>query len=86
MAFRLMVDEFNKYVGGLENGMMDYEIGSDEYESCKSTLENHDMLKKVVYVETIGRANQMGYAKHIKFAGKEFLMERIEKRLLKNNL
>lgn len=85
-AFRIMKEVYNDYIGGLENGMQDYDKDSSEYEDCKNDLENHELLKETIYKLTIEEANRLGSAKHIRFAGKDFLLERIERRLLKENL
>jgi len=68
-----------EYIGGNENGVSDYEIGSPEYNSCKRFLDQtHDELKEFFYLEVITDVQ-----KEARFCGKEFVMERIEIRLNK---
>lgn len=84
LAWKLMIEQYNMYIGGLENILEDYNENDKEYQEAKETLSNHDLLKQFIYDETIAIAEQMRFAKSIKFAGKDFLMERIEKRLVKD--
>ena len=81
MAWQLMIAQYNDIVGGMENAVEDK---CDDWEECAELLANHDELKNLIYQQTMNVAKNLGFAKHIKFAGKEFLMERIERRLVKD--
>ncbi len=83
-AYRLMVEVYNDIVGGLENGLMDYEEGTEDYEVCKRALSDGNTLLGEIYVRTQQEATRRGSAKHIRFAGEEFLRERIQRRLAKD--
>lgn len=78
---RLIQDAVSELIGGRENTMMDFPEDSEEYQMAKRDL-NHDNLFEEVYdhVMALSRGN---YASHIRFAGKEFIKERIESRLAK---
>ncbi len=80
-------------IGGLENTMMDYPEDSEEYREAKATLEDHAFLVNQIYdlalteIFTEG-ANIFGgaaeaYLKDIRFCGKDWLMERVEKQVTK---
>lgn len=77
--FMEMCHYMSEMIGGCENTMQDYPIGSEEYESAKSYLRmGHENLKMDIYNDVIHTC-----PKEARFAGKEFLMERIERRLNK---
>ena len=66
-------------IGGAENAMEDYKPGSEEYENAKKFLEQgHDELAKYFYNRVMSCCQE-----HAKFAGSDFLKERIERRLNK---
>ena len=80
-------------IGGLENTMMDYPEDSEEYREAKATLEDHAFLVNQIYdlalteiftegANIFGRAAE-AYLKDIRFFGKEWLMERVEKQVTK---
>ncbi len=80
-------------IGGLENTMEDYPENSEEYQAAQSTLEDHDFLVNQIYdlalteifmegANIFGRAAE-AYLKDIRFCGKEWLMERVEKQVIK---
>lgn len=83
----------NDLLGGLENTMLDYPEGSDEYTHAQSLLNDHNelvcelyqMATTAIYDEGFcgfGRQHQMAI-RDINFCGKEWLMERCEKRITK---
>lgn len=83
----------NDLLGGLENTMLDYPEGSDEYKSAYELLHDHkelvnrlyEMATTAVYGEGFcgfGKQYQMAI-RDINFCGKEWLMERCEKRITK---
>lgn len=83
-AYRLMDEIVCDVIGGYENTMSDYEEGSEEYVEAQEFLDTpHDELKSIIYDLIINTAETQGYSKHIKFAGKDFILDLIEKRLLK---
>ena len=45
-AYRNIYHACNWFLGGLENTMLDNPEGSEEYESAKATLANHDGLSR----------------------------------------
>jgi len=91
VAYQLMDEVTSEYIGGYENQLSDTEGWDDEYNikmhnEAKEFLEQpHEELKKFVYGCIMDKADldRGGIDKHIRFAGKEFIMERIEKRLQK---
>lgn len=80
-------------LGGLENTLCDYQENSEEYKSAKRLLNDHNRLVKALYEMAtsevfdegfcgFGKAYQM-FIRDINFCGKEWLMERCEKRITK---
>lgn len=90
-AYRLMDEVTSEYIGGYENQLSDTEGWDDEWnisqhQQAEEFLnQGHDRMKQFIYDTIISEARQSRGASstHLKFAGKEFLMERIEKRLKK---
>ena len=83
----------NDLLGGLENTMLDYPEDSKEYKSADALLKDHDALVKELYSMAttavydegfcgFGKAYQM-IIRDINFCGKDWLMERCEKRITK---
>ena len=80
-------------LGGLENTLLDNAEGSEEYESAKAQLADHEGLVKQLYnmatteVYEEGsccfNANAKRFIRDIRFCGKDFLLERCEKRIKK---
>lgn len=89
LAFEYVKNELSDVIGGWENWLEDSEEGSEDYEAAKKALSMpHDklvnyMLDCVMY--HIESDIKKGYANagHAKFAGKDFIKERIERRLTK---
>lgn len=83
----------NWLIGGLENTMSDNEEGSPEYENAKARLADHEGLVNELYDMAITDVYDDGsccfgkgaasYLKDIRFCGKEWLLERCEKRIKK---
>ena len=80
-------------LGGLENTLLDYSEDNDDYKSAEALLKNHkelvnrlyEMATTAVYGEGFcgfGKRHQMEI-RDINFCGKEWLMERCEKRITK---
>lgn len=84
LAYKLMDEVTSEFIGGNENTMSDFEEDTEEWQGAKEFLSQpHDRLKEFIYNQIMFMADERGYAKHIRFAGKDFIMERIEKRLQK---
>ena len=92
-AFYNIKNAANDLLGGLENTLLDYTEDSEEYKNAKALLEDHDALVKELYSMAttavydvgfcgFGKAYQM-IIRDINFCGKEWLMERCEKRITK---
>ena len=79
---RLISNAVSELIGGWENAMNDSVEGSEEYESAKAML-NHDTLFDCIYEEVMYYSSNKRHASHIRFAGKAFIEERIERRLKK---
>ena len=83
----------NDLIGGLENTLLDYPEDSEDYKSAYALLHDHDRLVKTLYEMAttafydegfcgFGTAYQR-YIRDINFCGKEWLLERCEKRVTK---
>lgn len=80
-------------LGGLENTLLDYSEDSEEYKSAKALLGNHDALVKELYRRATSEIYEDGACwfgksaemeiRDINFCGKEWLIERCEKRISK---
>lgn len=84
----------NWIVGGLENTLQDNPEESEEYKHAQSILNDHQALVDMIYDEATSKIYGDGFCcfnpstvrhelRDINFCGKEFIMERIEKRLTK---
>lgn len=84
----------NDLLGGLENTMLDRSEDSDEYKNAEALLNDHDRLVKELYEMATTAIYGEGYCcfnasavqhelRDINFCGKEFLMERCERRITK---
>lgn len=81
----------NDLLGGLENTLSDYTPDTEEYKAAKATLSNHKELVETLYrnaTTNIYRDGSVWFSKEaqkaikdIRFCGKEWLMERCEKRI-----
>lgn len=83
MVAKIVYEEFNSFIGGLENTLLDYPESDEEYQSAKDTLANHQVLVDTIYQEVMYRCGHGSYATAARFAGKAFIVERIECRLAK---
>lgn len=92
-AFYNIKHAANDLLVGLENIMLDYSEDNEEYKSAKRLLNDHNALVKKLYEMAtsavydegfygFGKAYQM-IIRDINFCGKEWLMERCEKRITK---
>ena len=92
-AFKNIHHAANWIIGGLENTMVDNLPGTEEYESAKSKLNDHEALVNELYDAAITDIYDVGacffgkgaesYLKDIRFCGKAWLMERCDKRVKK---
>lgn len=83
VAFDFIVYAMSELVAAYELTLEDEPEGSEEYEAAKEYLgRGHDVLKQEIYDEVMAMADK-GTAKHLRFAGKDFIMERIDRRLTK---
>lgn len=83
----------NDLIGGLENTLLDYPEDSDEYKSAYALLHDHDRLVKALYENATTAVYSEGFCgfgkqyqmeiRDINFCGKDWLMERCEKRITK---
>lgn len=78
----------NWLLGGLENALSDYPKDSDDYKEAEEMLNNHSRLVETLYTMAIANCYAEGncwfdasWIKDIKFCGKDWLMERCEKRI-----
>lgn len=78
---RLIQQSVSENIGAWECTMMDYPEGSEEYEGAKRMLE-HDIIFDAIYNDVMDYSKR-NYASHIRFAGKQFIIDRIESRLKK---
>ena len=76
---RLIQNAVSEWIGGFENTMADYPTDSEEYRNAQDQL-NHDTLFELIY-DNIMTESRKNKSSHIRFAGKEFITDRIEKRL-----
>lgn len=90
-AFRNIMYAANWLIGGLENSMSDNPEGSNDWQNSNALLNDHDSLVAEiydmaitgVYDEGFAAVNDDAYVKDIRFCGKEWLLERVEKRVTK---
>lgn len=92
-AFKNILHAANDLIGGLENIMMDYPEDSEEYKNAELELADHDGLVTWLYTEAtttiydegacfFGKAAE-AYLKDIRFFGKDWLIERCDRRIRK---
>lgn len=92
-AFLNVYHACNWIVGGLENTMEDFGKDSEEYKDAEARLNDREGLMENIYdavitdVYTDGAmmwgANMERYMRDIRFCGKAWIMERIDRRLRK---
>ena len=67
-------------VGGLENTLLDNDPNDIEYKNAEKTLKDHEALVEMIYHDVMMDTEKI-YMKHFRFVGKDFIIERIDKRL-----
>lgn len=92
-AFYNIKHAANDLLGGLENTMLDNSKDSEEYKSAERLLNDHDALVKELYSMATTAVYDEGFCgfgkeaqmiiRDINFCGKDWLMERCEKRITK---
>lgn len=92
-AYRNIVHASNWLIGGLENTVSDYGEDSVEGRNAKYTLDNHELLVNELYDTAISEVYEEGscqfgkaaekFLRDIRFCGREWLMERCERRIRK---
>ena len=80
-AFRWISSVMSEYIGGYENTLLDYREEDEEYKEAKELLSKpRAELAEIIYSMVMEESDK-GTARHLRFAGTEFIMERINKRL-----
>lgn len=79
---RLISQCVTEWIGGLENQVQDSEEDSEEYKNAKAML-NHDSLFSAFYSDIMVETRKNAKS-HLRFAGKQFIEERIEAALKRN--
>lgn len=79
---RLIQEAVSEIIGGFENQLADNDEGTEEWQDAKNAL-THDNLFDMMYEHVMYYSSNKRHASHIRFAGKAFIEERIERRLKK---
>lgn len=93
-AFINIAHAANWILGGLENNLEDYSPEDEEYKEAKALLNDHNKLVELLYKSAttqiygegsvcFNKATVEKELRDINFCGKEWLMERCEKRITK---
>ena len=93
-AYMNIVNAANYLIGGLENTTLDCPKDSSEYKEAVEALTNHEWLVKELYRMATTEIHMTGgmvfdkettkrYLRDINFCGKDWLMERCERRITK---
>lgn len=82
-AFDTVKEEYGWIVGGFENTMLDYAEDSEEWKAAANALAHHDALAEMIYEAVMDQPNA-STKRALRFAGTEFIKERIERRLQKD--
>ena len=73
----LIKQAVSEHIGGLENALLDFPESSVEYKRAKREL-NHDSLFDYIWVDVKVGSKNGTFESNIRFAGNDFLAERIE--------
>ena len=92
-AFRNILYAAQFTIGGLENTLQDNAEDSEEYKNAQAALADHEGLVSEIYYEATHNIYGEGFVqfnqeassfmKDIRFCGKDWLMERVERRVRK---
>ena len=81
IAFDAVCEVMSELIAGAELILEDYPEDDEEYLTAKAYLSQpKDKLIDDIYKEVV---NKKGVLKHLRFAGKDFIIERIDRRLTK---
>lgn len=82
--YKLMDSWTCDMIGGYENTLCDYATDTEEYKKAESFLKQpHEDMAKYFYDMVMSDCRQGSNAEHARFAGSQFLKDRIERRLTK---
>lgn len=82
-AFDRVCAEMSEIIGANENNMMDYPVNSEAYQQSAEFLSQpREVLIDYIY-SSVMAASDKKTEKHLRFAGKKFIVERIDRRLAK---
>lgn len=82
--YRLMDEATIEFIGGYENTMEDYSPETEEYKVAEKFLTmGHEKMAAFFYDYVMSMCKKGTNATAARFAGGEFLRERIERRLVK---
>ncbi len=82
--YRIMDELTREFIGGCENSMMDYEKDAEEYKEAERFLKmGHKEMADFFYMMVMSECKAGSNAEHARFAGGDFLKERIEVHLNK---
>ena len=82
IASRLAWEVCGDIVGGLENTLLDFDPEEKEYKNAEKMLKDHDSLVEMIYDDVMMDTDK-SHLKHLRFVGKAFIIERIDRRLKK---
>lgn len=82
IATKLAWEMCGDIVGGFENTLLDYDPSEEEYKNAERLLKDHDALVEMIYDDVMSDTEKI-YLKHLRFVGKDFIIERIDRRLKK---
>lgn len=92
-AFKNVYYAARDYIGGMENSMSDNPEDSDEYKGCAAALGDHAGLVEMIYQMAITDIFDEGsvqfgksaeaFMRDVRFCDKEWIMERVERQVVK---
>ena len=84
-VFMAVLGAANDIVGGLENTILDNAEGTEEHKNAKEALADHASLAVAIYDMVINgkTGTELVSIRDVRFCGKAWIKERIEKRLAK---
>ena len=82
IASRLAWETCGDIVGGFENTLLDNDADSKEYKDAERILKDHDALVEMIY-RNVMMDTDSSHLKHLRFVGKAFIIERIDRRVKK---
>jgi len=76
------VREAASNIAAFENTLLDNKPESPEYKNAKAYLMDGERIKQDIYEEAVGSIGE----REIRFLGKDWIMERVEKQMIKYEL